>query len=269
MPASPGGPKLVGVDLSTNQIIKTITFPPSVASANSYLNDVRIDLRSNLAGTSGQGVAYITDTSTAGIVIVDLGSSESWRHLDNIPQVRPEPGFLAFVWGESTYGLPGGPNEPLVYGTYGADGITLSADGETLYWSPTSSRSLYSVPTTRLLARDTFSELLATQAVVSHGQKGVSDGLESDSNDSIYVPSIEINAINIFFPGNGTVGVFVRDSRLGWTDSLAVAADGYLYFTNNQLWRTPGQYPGTDRRVGPYALFRVPCPDGGRKTILK
>ena len=264
VPASPGGPKLVGVDLSTNQVIKTITFPASVASANSYLNDVRVDARSTLAGTAGQGVAYITDSATPGIIIVDLGSGESWRHLDNTPQVRPEPSFVAFVWGESTYG-----SGQLTYGNYGADGLTLSADGETLYFTSTSSRYLYSVPTARLLARDTFSELLATQSIISHGQKGWSDGIETDSNDAIYVPDIEINAINIYFPGNGTVGVFVRDPRLAWMDSLAVAADGYLYWTSTQLWRTPGQYPGTDRRVPPYALFRVPCPDGGKKVILK
>ena len=28
-------------------------------------------------------------------------------------------------------------------------------------------------------------------------------------------------------------------------------------------------YPGTDRRVEPYPLFRVPCPDGEKKVILK
>lgn len=39
-----GGPKLVGIDLQTNQIIKKILFPESIASATSTLNDVRVDL---------------------------------------------------------------------------------------------------------------------------------------------------------------------------------------------------------------------------------
>ena len=230
---------------------------------------MRLDLRSSLPGTSGQGVAYITDSSSEGrngIVIVDIGSGESWRHLNNIPQVRSEPGFLPFIWGEAVYAFEGGT---LSQGGSGADGIALSADGATLYWTSSTSRYLYSVPTARLLARDQFSELLATQSVVSLGQKGLSDGIESDSNDSIYVPNFEGNAINIFYPNNGTVGVFVRDPRLGWPDTLTVAADGYLYFTNNQLWRTAQRYPGTDRRVKPYPLFRVPTPNGGTKISLR
>ena len=44
-PTAPGGPKLVGVDLRTNRVLKTVTFPPEVALPTSYLNDVRFDLR--------------------------------------------------------------------------------------------------------------------------------------------------------------------------------------------------------------------------------
>lgn len=65
VPASYGGPKLLGVDLSTNQVIKTIVFPTTVAYADSYLNDVRFDLRASSA-PGGEGIAYITDSSTEG-----------------------------------------------------------------------------------------------------------------------------------------------------------------------------------------------------------
>ena len=58
------------------------------------------------------------------------------------------------------------------------------------------------------------------------------------------------------------------DPRIGWTDSMAVATDGYFYFTENQLWRTPGHFPGTERRVKPFALFRAKLPDNGTKVQL-
>ena len=138
VPASPGGPKLIGVDLSTDQIIKTILLPPDVAYPDSYINDIRFDLRSSLPGTSGQGVGYITDSSPEGrngIIIVDLGNGQSWRHLDGIPQVRPQPGFLSFIWGEAAYSLPSGPSGPILQSSFGADGIAFSADRATLYWS--------------------------------------------------------------------------------------------------------------------------------------
>ena len=271
VPSSVGGPKLIGVNLTNNTIFKTIVFPPDVVYSDSYINDIRFDLRPSITA-SGQGVGYITDSSQEGrngIIVVDLGSGKSWRHLDGTAYVRPETGFLPVIWGETVYSLPNGPNMPMSQGSFGADGIALSADGATLYFSAVGSRYLYSVPTARLLANDLTSELLAQQSVVSHGQKGISDGLETDSNGMIYGGNIEDNSLIFFNPANGTVNVFVRDPRLGWTDTLSVATDGYLYFTVNQLWRTPMFYPGTDRRVKPYVLFRAHLPGNGTKVSLR
>ena len=271
VPASVGGPKLIGVNLANNTIFKTIVFPPNVVYADSYINDVRFDLRPSVTAT-GQGVAYISDSSNEGrngIVIVDLGTGKSWRHLDNTVYVRAETGFLPVIWGETVYSLPNGPEMPISQGTFGVDGIALSADGATLYFSPVGTRYLYSVPTARLLADDSTSELLATQSVMSHGQKGVSDGLETDSNGLIYGGNLEDNSIIFFNPANGTINVFARDPRFGWIDTFSVATDGYLYFSVNQLFRTPMFYPGTDRRVKPYVLFRAKLPGNGTKVILR
>jgi hypothetical protein len=42
-----------------------------------------------------------------------------------------------------------------------------------------------------------------------------------------------------------------------WPDTLSLAADGYLYFTVNQIERQPPFNDGHDLRVKPYVLFRV------------
>jgi hypothetical protein len=47
------------------------------------------------------------------------------------------------------------------------------------------------------------------------------------------------------------------DPRLLWPDTMALAADGYLYDTANQLHRQPNHQGGADRRRKPYARFRV------------
>lgn len=263
-----GGPKLVCVDLTTDSIIQTILFPPTVAYPDSYLNDVRFDLRPPLT-PSGAGVAYITDSSSEGrngIVIVDLGTGESWRHLNNIPEVRPEPGFFVSVWGEPVYSNPGN-GQPITNLAFGSDGITLSNDGETLYWSVVSGRYLFSIPTARLRDRGPSSELLATGSVSRLGQKGVSDGLESDSNGLVYGGSVEQNAIVTFNPANGTVSTYVRSPQLGWIDTFS-ASGSDLYFTDNQLWRLPGNQGGVDRRVKPFVVYRVPLAEGGEKISL-
>ena len=76
-PVKPGGPKLIAVDLNTNQIVKKIIFPADVALPTTYLNDVRFDLH-----RGAEGMAFITDSASTGanaIIVVDLASGKSWR----------------------------------------------------------------------------------------------------------------------------------------------------------------------------------------------
>lgn len=264
-----GGPKLVGVDLSNDQVFQTIVFPPTVAYGDSYLNDVRFDLRPELT-SSGQGVAYITDSSTEGrngIVIVDLGTGQSWRHLDGLSVTHKGDQFVAYVWGVPLYTANQYGNE-IGYVAFGADGIALSADGSTLYWKAVSKRYLYSIPTSYLLAHDQHSEILAQGAVNQHSQTGVTDGMETDTNGFIYHGYMEQEGISFFNPANGSDTLFVRDPRINWVDTMSVSFDGYLYFTSNQLYLSSSMYPGTDRRQRPFALWRVPLPMGGSKVLL-
>lgn len=51
-----------------------------------------------------------------------------------------------------------------------------------------------------------------------------------DTNNYIYAGSFEQNAINIYNPANGSVSTYVRDPRIGWTDSMWISNEKYLYF---------------------------------------
>ena len=85
---SPGGPKLVCVDLTRDEVVQTILFPPDVALPTTYLNDVRFDLR-----RGETGAAFITDSSDQGpngIVVVDLATGESWRRLHEHSSTKAE-----------------------------------------------------------------------------------------------------------------------------------------------------------------------------------
>jgi sugar lactone lactonase YvrE len=222
--SSYGGPKLIGINLSNNTVFKTILFPPTVAYPDSYLNDVRFDLRSDLSGTTGQGIAYITDSSTEGrngIVMADLSSGETWRHLDGNDAVHMEKQHVQYLWGEAIYAAQ--PGLPSTFLNFGSDGIALAADGERLYWKAVANRYLYSVPTERLRDRSPSSEILAQGAINNHGQSGISDGMETDSNGFIYHGNMESSAISIFNPANGTVNTFVRDPRLNWIDTVRLS----------------------------------------------
>ena len=45
-----GGPKLVAIDPSSGSVIESIALPPTVALPDSYLGDVRFDLRRGTRG---------------------------------------------------------------------------------------------------------------------------------------------------------------------------------------------------------------------------
>lgn len=266
--ATYGGPKLVGVDLTTNKVFQTIVFPDTVAFPDSYLNDVRFDLRPNVTA-SGRGIAYLTDSSVegrTGLIVVDLGTGESWRHLSYTQFVQPALEFVAYVWGRQLYAnAPGGP---FGYITFGADGIAISADGEELFFGGVGTRYMYSIATSYLRDNSANSEVLAQQAVRVRTQKGVADGFETDTNNFIYHGYMEQEAISFYNPANGTDQIFVRDPRLNWVDTMSIATDGYLYFTVNQLCFGPMMYPGTDTRQRPFAMFRAQLPNGGTKIMV-
>ncbi len=247
-PTAPGGPKLVGIDLTTNTIVKTIQFAPDIARPKSYFNDVRFDLRAGREGT-----AYITDSGDGGIVVVDLASGIATRRLDEHPSTQVVPKFVPFVEGDAMYATP--PGKFPTYVGFASDGIALSADGSRLFYCPLASRHLYSV-STALLRNGKAAEALVGNSVIDHGEKGMSDGLESDAQGRVYVTLVEQNAIARRLP-NSLYETVVRDPRLLWPDTLSVANDGYLYVISNQLHRQKGFNYGKDLRGKPYSLFRV------------
>lgn len=258
-PTEYGGPKLLCVDLETNEVVKKILFPQDVALPTTYLNDVRFDLR-----RGEEGMAFITDSSDKGpngIIVVDLASGESWRCLHDHPTTKAEqpPDFLPVVEGRPLMQRnPDGSTNPM---TIGADGIAISADGERLYYCKLMGRHLYSVSTEALCDRSLGDGDVA-RTVVDEGDKGgAGDGMETDAAGNIYATNFEHNAVLRRRP-DGQWETIAHDARLLWPDTMSVAADGYLYVTANQLHRQPPYQGGEDERQKPYVIFRVHIGEG-------
>jgi sugar lactone lactonase YvrE len=237
------GPKLVCVDVGSDDVIQTIRFASDVVLETTYLNDIRFDLRRGEAGA-----AFITDSSLtgpSGIIVVDLASGRSWRKLHDHPTTRAVDGFMAIIEGRPLAGL-----------SVSADGIAISADGERLYYCPLSSRRLYSASVEALYDEQASDDAVAA-TVEDHGEKGASDGLESDADGCIYASNYEQGAILVRRPG-GDWEALVHRADLVFVDTLSVAADGHIYYTVNQVHRQPAFQGGTDLRERPYALMRTP-----------
>ena len=251
-----GGPKLIGVDLATNKVLKKIVFPQDVALPTTYLNDIRFDLR---RGT--EGMAFITDSASEGpngIIVVDLASGKAWRRLHDHPSTKAEPNFVPVVEGQPLLQRePGQPAKPI---RMGSDGIAISADGKKLFYCPLASRHLYSVNVDALSDESQTEEQVAA-TVKDEGVKGASDGLETDAKGRLYATDYEHRTIRRRSL-DGTTDIIVQDKRIVWPDTLSVAADNYLYFTNNQLNRQPNYHNGKDLRRKPYQLYRVRIDSG-------
>lgn len=254
-PTKYGGPKLVCVDLKTDQVSKKILFPQDVALPTTYLNDIRFDLR-----RGSEGMAFITDSAQKGpngIIVVDLASEQSWRRLHDHPSVKPEElqTFLPIVEGRPF--LEQQPDGSVKHGaSMGSDGIAINADGTRLYYCPLGSRKLYSVDT-NALSDQSLKEQEVGATVIDEGDRGgASDGLESDSAGNIYSTNYEHNAILRRSPDKRWE-TLTHDPRLLWPDTLSLATDGYLYVTANQLHRQARFHKGKDLRRKPYSLFRI------------
>ena len=253
-PISYGGPKLIQVSLENNKVLRTILIEPEALTPETYLNDVRFLFNSNTAS-----YAFISDSSPdGGIIVVNLVTGESWRRLSGTSFTRSDPSFVPVV--EAEVLMIREPGESAKRFNVGSDGIAVSADGETVFFRSLTSRHLYSVPTEGLINRIIQEENLK-KMVVDHGQvAGASDGLEADSSGGIFLTDYEHNAIHRFTGSISTLKTLMYSPQAIWPDSLALADDGYLYFTANQLNRQSQFHQGIDKRIQPYMVFRIKTP---------
>lgn len=237
----PGGAKLVEVNLATNRIERIFPFDATTAPINSYLNDVRLDPRGDFA--------YITDSGSGAIVLLDLSNGSSRRLLANDPSTKAEPGFTPVINGRELRDEQGHP--PQIH----ADGLALDTKGDYLYYHALTARTLYRIKTAFLKDRKLTEAQLATH-VERVAETGAVDGMVMGPDDNLYFTALEENAVKRYSPG-GKISTIIRDEHIQWPDSMAITFDNYLYFTASQIQRMPRFNHGKDLRAPPYSYFRT------------
>ena len=238
-PVVAGGPKLVKVDLNTNAVIKVYPFGSDIALSNSYLNDVRVDIRRN--------IAYLTDSGAGGIVVVDLTTGKAHRPLDGHPSVKAEPGIDIVVNGKALRGPDGKPPE------MNSDGIALSPDGEYLYYQALTGATLYRIRTS--VIRDANAAKSAGSAVEKVARTFPVDGLWMDSQWRIYLSGLNQNAV-LRLDKDGNTEKLVSDPRLQWPDTFSQGPDGAMYVTASHINDMPRFNNGKSTRMAPYMVFK-------------
>ncbi|OUI79886.1 gluconolactonase [Acetobacter tropicalis] len=241
-------PALLHIDPTTNTIVRRYALAAPAVRADSHVNDVRIDLTHGSAGT-----AFISDTSQTthpAMIVVDLGSGQARRILADTVSVSPVPGFVMEADGRLGRFDADHPTVP----QGGVDGVALSTDSTRLYWSPLSSRRLYSAPTA-VLADSAASDATLEGAVKDEGEVGIMDGMATAPDGSLYVTDIERHAIVRRAP-DGTLSLVAQDARLIAPDSMAFDGNSIL-LTVGQWARLPAFHNGKDMQERPYILVRI------------
>ena len=215
----PGGPKLVKIDLASNQVKQTIAFDEKAAPQGSYLNDVRFSADGRLA--------YITDSGAKGaLLVVDLASGKARRLLDGHPSTQPEKGVVIKTDGKELRRPDGRGVE------FAADGIALSPDGKYLYWQAIKGRTLYRIATSTL-ADAALPAKSVEGKVEKVGENGPADGLLFDKQGRMYISAVEENAVKV--RDGDKVSVLLQDEKLRWPDTFAQGPDGAVYVTSSRI----------------------------------
>ena len=248
--------KVVGIDIKSRQIVASIVITRDAMSDDSHLNDIRVDRK---------GFAYVSNSGFGprySIVVVNIATGKNgshsfvrwwmneWMNTCGLPRstfvagksrevllnhqyTSPEAGFMGFLEGV-----------PLVYYSLnhhtfladGPNGIGISSDGRTLYWTALTSRKLYSIATD-VLRNFASSNHDIEQAVRYEGEHPVCDGLAEDEAGNIYFGAMEQGSLVKRSP-RGDYQLLAHDAdHLTWPDGLAYR-NGYLYVTLHKYKRT-------------------------------
>jgi len=247
----PGAARLIHIDPGSARIVEEIPLSAPALRSDSHPNDLRIDL------THGdRGTAFITDSSLTvhpALIVVDIANGTQRRILADTIPVMPRRGFLAVLDGRASRYDPDHPTMAQA----GANGIGLSADQQTLFWQPLTSRELYSAPTT-VLADPKATETEIEFSVKDEGEAGMGDGMATAPDGRLFLTDIERHGILVRAP-DGTISVVAHDPRLIAPDGLAYS-NNTLYATIGQWSRQPAFHGGVNKEQLPWLLVRISVP---------
>ena len=232
------GTKLVKFDLNTNKIIRTYYFTGTTDN-NSYLNDIRIDTKKQ--------IAYITQSHTGGIVILDLKTGKSRQVLESTKTVLADP-MVKFIIDGKELKKDGQPLQ------FNSDGIALTPNANWLYYKSINDKHLFRIKTQDLLDTSLNEQQLIGK-IDSVGDFVNTDGMIFDKAGNLYMGDM-INYRMVKISPDLKLTEIIKDPLLIWPDTYSIA-NGYLYITTSQIHKQPQYNEGVNKRTSPYMVFKM------------
>ena len=241
----PGGAKLVEIDLTTDEVVRTIVFDAD-DSPHGELPQRRP------RGCGRSAWAYLTESGTGALIVVDLQTRRGPPAPGGAPfhprrlQLRPRYRRQGATWARTG-------NVPLIH----ADGIALSPDDEYVYYHALTGDDLYRIPAATLRDACPLGRADVAAAVEYVAETVVTDGMIADAEGNLYHSALERDAIIRYTSEGAARDGGAERCKLLWPDSFAFGPDGHLYVTISQIHKMPQYNGGVSTRTEPYRVFRV------------
>jgi len=249
-PFEAGDAKLVLWDIKAGKEIQRYVFSADEADRQcSFLNDLAVD--------NDTGVAYIADSGIfcdplhGGLIVYDSKTNTVRRILDQHKFTNNEPNFFFNI--DDRPVLKNGGMQT------GADGIALSGDKTTVYWTNLTGNKLYSLPTKILRDFETNETVIENAVRVETSLPSNTDGMTADNAGNIYMTALSLDGLMKFDESTGQVSRFVHHPEMNWPDTLAWGPDGSLYVVSNHLhvW-VDGEMNFEDPEIPNFRIWRIP-----------
>ncbi|TWT54022.1 Major royal jelly protein [Rubripirellula amarantea] len=245
-------PKLVAWDTQKNKLHRIVYVPPPASLSISQLNDFVIDQKRNLIVIADEGIARGGDGSQAALVVVDLSTGMVRRVLQGHPSTAADRKMPTRIDGNPLSTSVNGKMTPIFVG---ADGITLDANNEWLYFCPLNGDKIYRLPIAALADHEMTNDQLGA-TVETYGDKVNNGGLSIDRWDNLYFTNVGSHSIGFVSAHDRKYSEIASDVKMQWPDGISYRQDGYMYVSAAQVHWGSAFNDGKDKTSRPFYIFR-------------
>lgn len=244
--APAGAQKVMVYELATGRLVKRIGLDAVADRKGSFLNDIVVDEARKIAYISDSGLRS-APANQVGLIVVDYVSGNARRLLDKHPSLGVESGANVISHGAEVW-----PGKPLLLGI---NGIALSPDARTLYWTVTTGTHAHAI-STDVLRNPGASAATVAAAVRELGDVGGNtDGIVTGADGRLYITDVTHNGIVRYDPSTKNIELIASNEEIQWPDTPTTAPDGALVFTSSNLnQHFAGAVKAGDER---YMLWRL------------